>query len=563
MASSIEKTLGVGTTQAAVAQVWRDVLQVGEIDATQNFFDLGGDSLKAMEVISRLQGLLGVEIPLIAFFEDPTIAHLARVADGLRPQNGNPTAGKPAATASVAGVSATQAAVAKVWGEVLQLGEIDAAQNFFDLGGDSLKAMEVISRLQARLGVELPLLAFFEDPTITHLAEVADGLQRESGAASLAAAPGAGVASRTSTKKAPLSFAQLMYWLLHQMDPAGHLYHQTRVVRIRGAFRADILQNAVDEICRRHEVLRTRLETGAEEPVQVIDPRGRVQVRIEDLSGLAVDVQEKAAMASALKELQLPFDLAKDLPMRARLLRLADDDHLLVSVMHHVVADGQTGTIFFDELSAIYNALAAGKQAALPELAFQYPEYAVAQREQMRGDRLEKEIEYWRSQLEGAPAKLNLPTDRTRPERAGHAGGECGVLVPRETVERLKALAQASGSTLFSVVMGGLRILMQRWTSQTDIVLGTVASNRTRAGAGQGDWGFPEFSAAAEFRFRRRDCGGCPGPRETDCAGCVCPRGLSVCEDCERGGARANRRGKPALQRGAAVAELRRDEVQR
>src|ERR1700690_1851931 len=301
------------------------------------------------------------------------------------------------------GISATQAAVAQVWRDVLQAGEIEAAQNFFDLGGDSLKAMEVISRLQARLGVELPLLAFFEDPTIAHLAAVADEMRRESGAADASSpspALAANQASPAAAKKAPLSFAQLMYWLLHQMDPLGHLYHQTRVVRIHGAFRADILQSAVDEICRRHEVLRTRLTAGAEEPVQVIDPRGRVVVRSEDLSGVADESKEKAAMDSALRELQLPFDLAADLPMRVLLLRLAADDHVLVNVMHHVIADGQTGTIFFDELSAIYNALAAGKRAAaaLPELAFQYPEYAAAQREQMQGVRLEKEIEYWRSQ---------------------------------------------------------------------------------------------------------------------------------------------------------------------
>ena len=167
---------GVSATQAAVAKVWSEVLQVGEIDATKNFFDLGGDSLKAIEVISRLQALLHVELPLIAFFEDPTIAHLTAVAEELLPRNGGPATG----------VSAMHAAVAKVWSEVLQFGEgeIDATKNFFDLGGDSLKAIEVISRLQALLNVELPLIAFFEDPTIAHLAAVAEELQAQSGTAS-------------------------------------------------------------------------------------------------------------------------------------------------------------------------------------------------------------------------------------------------------------------------------------------------------------------------------------------------------------------------------------------
>jgi FkbH-like protein len=470
----------VSATQAAVARVWSDVLKVGEIDAAKNFFDLGGDSLKAMEVISRLQALLHVELPLIAFFEDPTIAHLAAVADELLPKNG----------ASAPGVSATQAAVAKVWSDVLGIGEgeIDVTKNFFDLGGDSLKAIEVISRLQALLHVELPLIAFFEDPTVAHLAAVADELLRESGIAGPSAPSETAVPGRSAT--APLSFAQLMYWLLHQMDPLGHLYHQTRVVRIRGAFHADTLQRAVDEICRRHEVLRTRIEPGADEPVQVIDPNGRVLVRIEDLSAVPADVREDAAMAAALSESQLPFNLASDLPMRVLLLRLGHDDHLLVVVMHHVVADGQTGSIFFDELSAIYSAMVAGKADGLSELAFQYPEYAAAQREQMQGARLAKEADYWRAQLADAPPHLDLPTDRPRPERAGNAGELCGVMIPSATLQRLKALSQTTGSTLFTVMMSALRIVLYRWASPgktgsaaQDMVIGTVASNRTRAGA--------------------------------------------------------------------------------
>src|SRR6266567_1598859 len=146
------------------------------------------------------------------------------------------------------GVSATRAAVAQVWSDVLQAGEIEATQNFFDLGGDSLKAIEVISRLQALLNVELPLIAFFEDPTIAHLATVADEMRGQT-----ATAPGAAVAAPANP---PLSFSQLMFWLLQQTDPLGHLHNQPRMLRIRGNLRAEILQRSLDEVCRRHEVLR-------------------------------------------------------------------------------------------------------------------------------------------------------------------------------------------------------------------------------------------------------------------------------------------------------------------
>ena len=162
--------------QAAVAQVWSDVLQIGEIDVTKNFFDLGGDSLKAIEVISRLQALLNVEVPLIAFFEDPTIAHLAAVADELLSRNGRKFTCRR--------FHRRKPRWRKFGVKFLQAGEIEATQNFFDLGGDSLKAIEVISRLQALLNVEVPLIAFFEDPTIAHLAAVADELRGQSQTAS-------------------------------------------------------------------------------------------------------------------------------------------------------------------------------------------------------------------------------------------------------------------------------------------------------------------------------------------------------------------------------------------
>ena len=126
-----------------------------------------------------------------------------------------------------------------------------------------------------------------------------------------------------------------------------------------------------------------------------------------------------------------------------------------------------------------------GNLLALPELPFQYPGFAAWQRDNMHGSRLDKEMEYWRSRLAGAPPKLDLPTDKPRPERSGHAGEMCGVVVPHATVERLKELAQQTGSTLFTVMLSALRILLYRWTSQQDMVIGTVASNRTRAGSDQ------------------------------------------------------------------------------
>src|SRR5262249_10110989 len=194
----------------AVVQIWAEVLERENIRPNDNFFDLGGDSLKALEVISRLHALLGVELPLIAFFEDPTIDHLSEVLAELRPASEAPANGAGAQAKSTATSVVTQ-----VWSEVLQREAIDPNENFFDMGGDSLKALEVISRLQERMNVDLPLIAFFENPTVAHLAEVVEELR----AAAAAASPSQ-LASQKS--EAPLSFGQLQYWLLQQSATSGH-----------------------------------------------------------------------------------------------------------------------------------------------------------------------------------------------------------------------------------------------------------------------------------------------------------------------------------------------------
>ena len=465
-----DQNVTIHSTRDAVAQVWAEVLDRESMGPNENFFDLGGDSLKALEVISRLHALLNVELPLIAFFEDPTIAHLITVIEALRPTTPLPT--------KASGRSANDRdTVAQVWSDVLQRPIIAPTENFFDLGGDSLKALEVISRLQTLLNVDVPLIAFFEDPTIAHLADVVEELRSDTPEAP------ASIAKPTAAKGgAPLSFGQLQYWLLQQSDPSSHLHSNARVLRIRGEFRGDVLKRALNEMCKRHQVLGSRIEPGPEEPIQIADPNPDVSVEVQDLAALPALDREQKALQIAHEEWRKILHLSKDLPLRARLLRLADDDHMLVIIMHHVVSDGHSGSIFFKELAAIYEALLSGKGDPLPALAFQYSDYATRERTLMQGVRLEKEIEFWRTNLEAAPPSLSLPTDRPRPEHSGHSGATGSMVLPQDTVEGLKELAQTNGSTLFSVVLSALRILLYRWAGEGDTVIGTVASTRSRAG---------------------------------------------------------------------------------
>jgi amino acid adenylation domain-containing protein/FkbH-like protein len=444
--------------QAAVARVWAEVLEGAEIGPESNFFDLGGDSLKAMEVISRIHGSMNVEIPLIAFFEEPTVSHIAEVVGSLQ------------AGGNGGGRDSIETKLAQIWAEVLGVPQVARGDNFFDVGGDSLKAMEVISRIHGSMNVEIPLIAFFEDPTIVHLAEVVKaGSQAMSEPAASQAAPGGPL---------PLSYPQLTFWLLQQSDPVGYLYNEPRVLRIRGGLRAEVLQQALDAMCRRHESLRTRFQPGPDEPVQVIDPAGTIQLHIEDLTSISSPERENAALGKARAESQRAFDLFNEPPLRATLFKLTDEDHLLAVVIHHVLSDGYTSAIFFDELSVIYNALLAGKPVNLPEPVPQYREYAFWERLQMQGNQLEEQLDFWRAQLKGAPARLDLPCDQAA-DPVTHRGRSLSVSLSAATSAKIKSLAQVNGTTLFTVMMSALRIMLHRWTSQRDIVIGTVVSNRT------------------------------------------------------------------------------------
>jgi amino acid adenylation domain-containing protein len=458
-----------GELRNAVAQVWAEVLERNNIAPNDNFFDLGGDSLKALEVISRLHALLGVELPLIAFFEDPTIAHLSDVIASLQPATPASSNGAGSMT------DKSRAVVVQVWGEVLQREKIAPSDSFFDLGGDSLKALEVISRLQELLKVDVPLIAFFEDPTIAHLADVVTGL--------IASAP-AVQAEQSAIEKteAPLSFSQLQYWLLQQSATSGHLHSNARVFRVHGDFRSDILKRALDQLCRRHRILGSRIRPRIDEPFQIVDPNPNVKVEVRDLTFLPSDQREQKALQLAQEEWRKLIDLSKELPLRGLVLRLADDDHLLVIIIHHVVSDGNSGSIFFEELAAIYGALLKGAEPSLEPLPLQYFDYANAERSQMQGEKLEGELDFWRSYLKDASASASLPTDMPRPEKPGYSGSRKSVLVPAATLDRLKEVAHASGSTLFSVLLSGLRILIYRWAGERDTIIGTVSSTRSRAG---------------------------------------------------------------------------------
>ena len=443
--------------EGALTRIWAEVLHLENVDRGANFFEIGGDSLKAMEVIARVGDELQIELPLIAFFEDPTIRHLAEVLS--------------------AGQQNTADKLAKIWAEVLRVPQVARGDNFFDIGGDSLKAMEVISRVSEAMQVDLPLIAFFEDPTVAHLAKVVNELATEGTTPPIVRV--------TDRREFPLSNSQEVFWLLEQQNPDTGIYNKPRIFRIHGNVDASVMERSLNELRQRHEILRVRFLSSTSGPVQIVEDSGSIDFVIDDLSGLDPERREQLAMKLALQTVREPLDLAAGHVQRAMLIRFSEDECLLCISEHHVVNDGFTGGILLEELGAIYDALAAGEPSPLAPRELHYPDFAVWERQWMQGRRLDDEMDYWRSLLKDAPTRVDLPADFAAAAGTDREGNLRTLMLSSELLQGIQQFAQLRGTTRFTVMAAALRLLLYRWSGQADFLLGTTASNRSRSGTGR------------------------------------------------------------------------------
>ncbi|MFD5780299.1 amino acid adenylation domain-containing protein [Streptomyces sp. NPDC126933] len=277
-----------------------------------------------------------------------------------------------------------------------------------------------------------------------------------------------------------LSHGQQQMWFLSRLDPESWEYSVPVVLRLRGALDADALRRGFEELVARHEILRTRYRLDGAEPVQLIDPPGPFALPVDDLTGVA-DAAERERRATALAEAEpgRPFDLENGLPLRARLIRIADDHHLLAVVFHHVACDEWSVGLFLSELSAVYGAFLDGEPSPLAPLPVQYADYAAWQRERLSGDALAGQLDYWRDRL-GGSTPLEVPTDRRRPATRSWAGDAVPVDLPAPLAERLRALGAEHGATPFQTLLAGYQALLARYTGRSDISVGTVVSGRGR-----------------------------------------------------------------------------------
>ncbi|MBI3417085.1 MAG: SDR family NAD(P)-dependent oxidoreductase, partial [Verrucomicrobia bacterium] len=369
----------------------------------------------------------------------------------------------------------TEQKIAQVWQDVLNHPSIGVFDNFFELGGNSLLATQVISRLRDALNFDLPLRTLFENPTVASLADSLPVQRREEQASEaplLRPIPRAG--------ELPLSFAQQRLWFMDRLEPSGAADNVPCAFRIKGPLNFSALERALEEIIRRHETLRTTFPSAEGRPRQVVSGVQKFSLPIVDLVHLPVSTREVEALRLANDEARRPFNLAAGPLLRLSVLRLHENDHMLLATMHHIISDGWSLGVFTRELAALYEAFSNGKSSPLTELPLQYADFAAWQKDWLQGAVLQKQLAYWKQKLTGVPLLLELPTDRPRPAAQTYRGARQHFTIPRRVAEEIRDLTQREGATLFMTLMAAFQTLLHRYCKQEQLIVSTAIANRNQ-----------------------------------------------------------------------------------
>ncbi|WP_437589099.1 amino acid adenylation domain-containing protein [Sorangium sp. So ce1000] len=409
-----------------------------------------------------------------------------------------------AVDAAGAPTTPTEEALAGIWAEVLGLERVPVHAGFFELGGHSLLATQVVSRVRKALGVELPLRSLFDHPTVAELARAVDRRRDPAGAPAAGAPP---LVAAPRQGPLPLSFAQQRLWFLAQLEPDSAGYNMTAAVRVEGELDLTLLQESLAALVRRHESLRTTFGVASGEPVQVIAAEGAPAFEVVDLSATPAEERGAAVQRLATDRAERPFDLGRGPLLRMTAIKLRDDEHALVVVVHHIVADGWTMNVLVADLAELYAAARAGRPPALRPLPIQYADFAVWQRQWIQGPVREALLGAWRERLSGPPPALDLRPDHPR-SAASYRGGRHTIAVDRALSEALRALGRREGATLFMTLLAAFKVVLLGRTGQSDVLVGTDVAGRNRAET-EGLIGF-----FVNLLVLRTDLGGLPTFRE-------------------------------------------------
>jgi len=363
--------------------------------------------------------------------------------------------------------------LAALWSELLDVERVGLHDSFFALGGHSLKATRLTSRLRAELGVEVELRRIFETPTLGAFAAVVAAARDEP----RAAPP---LARRPRGPRSEPSFAQERLWFLEQLHPGAAVYNVPVAVRLAGPLDLAALAASLSALARRHETLRTRIVEAGGRPLQEVAESLDLAPALVDLSGLGAERRAAAARRLLAAESRRPFDLAALPLVRAVMLRLGGDEHVLHVNMHHVISDGWSSGVLVRDLAAFYRAAAAGTAVPLPSLPVQYADFAFWQRRRLAGEVLERQLDYWRGRLAGLEP-LALPTDRPRPPAPRHRGATVPLAPAPELVEALGRLGRRQGTTLFMTLLAAFCVTLARAAGGArEVTVGSPSANRNR-----------------------------------------------------------------------------------
>ncbi len=380
--------------------------------------------------------------------------------------------------AFVAPASDVEKGLCAIWEGILGVAPVGVHDDFFKLGGTSLIAIQLAARIRNGFQADMPLKTLFAAPTVAAQAvEIARKLAQEGGPMASRITP------RAKDATVAMSLAQQRLWIIAQLDPAASAaYHISKGLRLKGNLHKGALQAALNRIMARHEVLRTSFAEIDGQTVQIVAPEDTVFAMAErDLRHLSGHELETTLAMINVDETNEAFDLERGPLIRAQLLQVAQDEHVLIITKHHIISDGWSIGVLVRELSLLYSAFSEGRADPLPPLAIQYADYAVWQRGQMQGPALEAQTAFWKQHLGGAPALLELPADRPRPAMQSYSGANVKVALSAELTAGLRELGARHGATLFMTLLAGWSALLSRLSGQDDVVVGSPVANRQSA----------------------------------------------------------------------------------
>ncbi len=370
----------------------------------------------------------------------------------------------------------TQKILAQIWQEILGVEKVGINDDFFKLGGHSLTAVSIISRLRDRCHKYIPLQWIIENRTIAQLGELIGEIEETYNSDDT---PDAIPRVCDGTKEFPLSFSQQSMWFYDQLNKGNAVFNLSSAVRISGGLNIEILKQTLENAVMSHEALRTTFKNINGSPVQVINDSVKVEINEIDLTYLTSDNEEK--IRELLKqEVRYIFNLEKGPLFRFCLFLLNGNEYIFSMTTHHIISDGWSNTIIVEQFLRHYTQLADGQNIEIKPLPIRFADYAVWERNRFTGERLDKLMGYWKKQLEN-PTTLELPTDKARPKTRTYEGGYESIAIPEAMVPELKKLCNNQGVTMFMLILAAFQTLLHRYSGQNDIFTGTVVANRNRA----------------------------------------------------------------------------------